>query len=483
MSAFVENPYTSESSFNYIDFAEAVKIAVKGLNEVLDEGISLHPLKEQRESVYNWRQIGLGIMGLADTLIKLRIKYGDEESLNFIDAIGSVMATSAITESNLLAKEYGSYPKYTNKVLDSQFLKQHVTPTLLYNRLDEIKKYGLRNSQLLTCAPTGSIATMLGISNGIEPLFAKSWERKTESLHGEDVYYTERPKVIAEYMFTNNISSDKELPNFIVTAHRISPYKRIDVQSTLQKHIDASISSTINLPNNATIEQVGDIYRYAWISNLKGVTIYRDGCKRSGILTTNENKEEKEVNENNKPKRGEVIKVNDQDAIGFKRKLMTGCGSLHCTAYFDVNSGNLVETYLSKGSTGGCNNFMIGLSRMISMAARGGIPIQDIVDQLMSTGACPSYAVRTATKHDTSKGSCCPMAVGYALKEMWEEFQGKEMKPKEQKAEPQIETIYARKNDKPVASFTYVKCPECGEPLTFEGGCNICKGCGWSKCD
>ena len=336
----------------------------------------------------------------------------------------------------------------------------------------------MRNSQLLTCAPTGSIATMLGISNGIEPLFAKSWQRKTESLHGKDVFYTERPKVIEELMEFKGIDKDEDLPDYVITAHEIDPFNRIKVQSKLQKHIDASISSTINISKDATIEDVENIYLQAWNSGLKGVTIYREGSMREGILTTEESKQEKEEVIYNKPERGEVIPVNDNDAIGFKRKLMTGCGSLHCTAFFDVNTGELVETYLSKGSTGGCNNFMVGLSRMISMASRAGVSIQDIVDQLMSTGSCPSYAARSATKHDTSKGSCCPMAVGYALKEMWEEFQGKEMKPKETK------TISTKdKKEEKNMNLNYATCPECGEQLTFEGGCNICKSCGYTKCD
>ena len=484
LSAFVEKPYTDEAYFNLVDFSKTVRIAVDGLNEVLDEGLSLHPLKEQIDTVKQWRQIGLGIMGLADALIKLGITYGSEESIIIINKIGLVMIQNAIKESNYLASELGAYAGFNEKVLETPFFNAHITNDL-YSLREDIKQYGLRNSQLLTCAPTGSIATMLGISNGIEPLFAKSWKRKTESLHGEDVYYIERPKVIQELMENQGIKNDEDLPSYVITSHDITPINRVKVQGTLQKYIDASISSTVNLPNEATIEDVKNVYLDAWKEGLKGVTIYRDGCAKGGILTVEDEKDEKNDVKTifSGPKRGEVIKVNDKDCVGFKRKLVTGCGSLHCTAYFDVNSGDLVETYLSKGSTGGCNNFMIGLSRMISMTARGGIPIQDIVDQLMSTGACPSYAVRTATKHDTSKGSCCPMAVGYALKEMWEEFQGKEMKPKEQKKEPEIETIYAIKNGKKMLSFTYTRCPECGEELSFEGGCNICRNCGYTKCD
>ena len=118
--------------------------------------------------------------------------------------------------------------------------------------------------------------------------------------------------------------------------------------------------------------------------------------------------EKKEVTPGEGLKRGEILLVSD-DVIGKKRKLITGCGSLHCIALFDPHTGALLETYLSKGSTGGCNNFMVGLSRMISISARGGISIETIVDQLNSSGSCPSYTARKVTRRDTSKGSCCPM--------------------------------------------------------------------------
>ena len=114
--------------------------------------------------------------------------------------------------------------------------------------------------------------------------------------------------------------------------------------------------------------------------------------------------------------RGSILQVDD-NVVGKKRKLTTGCGSLHCTAFFDPVTGQLLETYFSKGSTGGCANFMVGLSRTISLLSRSGVDIDTIVDQLNSCGSCPSYAVRSATKHDTSKGACCPMAIGNALKD------------------------------------------------------------------
>lgn len=248
------------------------------------------------------------------------------------------------------------------------------------------------------------------------------------------------------------------------------------MQKTWQECIDASISSTINLPYEATPEDVFNIYVEAWESGLKGITVFRDGCRRASILSTETPKEESKDNvATNGLARGEIIVASDK-VIGKKRKLTTGCGSLHVTAFFDAKTGDLMETYLSKGSSGGCNNYMIGLSRMMSLAARAGCNINNIVDQLDSCGVCPSYAVRKATKHDTSKGSCCPMAVGNALLEMWKEMQEELVnKPIQNRTETICKTP-----DKVVNTH---KCPECGEPITHEGGCNICKSCGWSKCD
>ena len=283
--------------------------------------------------------------------------------------------------------------------------------------MELVKKYGLRNSQLLTIAPTGTLSTMLGISGGIEPIYANYYERKTESLHGTDVYYKVYTKIVENYMKEFKITDDANLPEFFVTAMTLEYHQRIDMQSTWQRHIDASISSTVNVPNRFTVEETESLYLYAYEKGLKGITIFRDGCKRLGVLSTEETKKTGPV-AGDGLKRGEIVLVTD-DVLGKKRKLITGCGSLHCIALFDPHTGALLETYLSKGSTGGCNNFMIGLSRMISISARGGIDIYTIIDQLNSTGSCPSYSVRRATHKDTSKGSCCPMAVGNALLDMY----------------------------------------------------------------
>lgn len=419
-------------------------------------------------------------------LIKMNIKYGSKESIDLCDMIGHAMAYQAIVTSNKLAFEEGAYPKYkADAIYKSAYFSTHV------NELrDSIAINGLRNSQLLTIAPTGSLSSMLGVSGGIEPIYANYYERKTESLHGHDKYYKVYTPIVKKYMEEHDINDDKDLPDFFVTAQTLDYEERIDMQAVWQKHIDASISSTVNVPNDFTVEDTEKLYMRAWEKGLKGVTIFRDGCKRVSILSTDTTKKANDSTENNnetpqKLERGMIIKADD-NCIGKKRTLHTGCGTLHCEAFFDPDTGELLETYLSKGSTGGCNNFMIGLSRMISLAARGGIDIFSIVDQLKSSGTCPSYAVRHATKKDTSRGSSCPVAIGNALLDMYYEM-------KNEIYEDENEEIYI--NTKKIVKSPVFKnelrkeqikkpiCPECGGELIFEGGCNTCKDCGYSKCD
>lgn len=473
LGMFVKNPFTKNASIDWNDLETTVVGATMALNQVLIEGLTLHPLSIQQETVRDWRQIGLGTMGLAEMLIKLGIKYGSEESINLIKEVYRTIAITAIQESLSLAEELGCYPKCDKeKLVQSKFIKALNLPVSI---IDDIRKYGLYNSQLLTCAPTGSIGTMFETSTGVEPYFALSYTRKTQSLNGEDTYYQVDSKIVEDY---KKVTGDVKLPDYFVTSSDLNPIDRIKVQSALQEYTDASISSTVNLPNEVSIEDVYNIYIEAWKYNLKGITVYRSGCKREGILTTDkpEKKEESiqlEAVHDELP-RGFIVKADD-NCIGFKRTLTTGCGTLHVESFFDPETGELRETYLSKGSKGGCNNYMIGLSRMISLAARGGLSIEAIIDQLNSCGVCPSYAVRTATKKDTSKGACCPTAVGIAIKDMYKEAQDRIQRCIPEKSSKQV-------YEKPEI-FEYDECPECRQKgLTHIGGCDQCILCGWSRC-
>ena len=282
LSEFVLYPFTEQAQIDWDCLEEATRLAVRALNQVLIEGATLHPLKEQQDSCLKWRQIGLGTTGLADCLIKLGITYGSEDSCKAIEKIYRKIATDAVLESLDMAKEYGCYPACKKELLPkSSFIKSLGLPT---DMLKDIKQYGLYNSQILTCAPTGSIGTMLNCSTGVEPQFALRYTRKTQSLEGKDTFFDAYAKIVEDYLQIHTNATG--LPKYFITSESINPIDRVKVQSTLQRFIDASISSTVNLPKEATVNQVAEIYKEAWKQGLKGITVYRRGCKREGILTT-----------------------------------------------------------------------------------------------------------------------------------------------------------------------------------------------------
>ena len=290
LSEFVKHPFTKYARFEFEKFGEMVRSGVIYLNEILDENMNLHPLEQQREMSKELRQIGLGIMGLADMFIKMGVRYGSSESISLIHQIGRIMVNEALRQSAIMAEADGPFPRFNKEaVLKSPFLRENADSDVI----ELIEEHGLRNSQLLTIPPTGSIATLVGCSNGVEPIFQVAYTRKSESLHHEDTYYKVFTPIVKEYMNANNLSYEDDLPDHIVTTSNLDYKERIEVQATWQQYIDASISSTVNVPHEFTVEQVEDLYLYAGERGLKGITIYRDGCARSGILITDHRKDKK----------------------------------------------------------------------------------------------------------------------------------------------------------------------------------------------
>ena len=470
LSAFVEAPFSKTPAFNLPEFKSAVRIAIRALNDVLDEGLPLHPLPEQRESVRDWRQIGLGIMGFGDMLLMLGYNYDSQNALKMIKIIGETLVQTGLDESCKLAQEKGAFPKCdATKLINSNFIKWHVEQGTINEQLiAKIYDNGLRNSQLFTIAPTGSISTMLGVTGGVEPIFATHYTRKTESLHGEEKYYDVYTPIV-QYMLDNKII-DKLQVKTIATAQTINPFDRVQVQGKWQEYIDASISSTVNLVEDTSEETIFQLYVAAWECGCKGLTVYRAGCKKEGVLTVDKPKEEKPPTPSDNTIQIPIIDTSIDNCTAHGTKIMTGCGSLWITAYFHNETGQLCHIFLDKGSKGGCNSFMIGLSRLISLAGKKGATVDEIVDQLNSVPACPSYVVRTKTKGDTSPGKCCPSAIANALKQLNNNFVINhifEQHPVEVEEE----------------KIEIAKCPICGKDLAHTGGCITCFECGYSKCD
>lgn len=470
LAEFVKDPFGKRPAFDIPSFKQAVKVAIRALNQVLDEGLPLHPLQIQRDSVAKWRQIGLGIMGFGDMLIKMRIPYGSDRCSNLIATIGMALCNVGLQESALLAKELGTFEAYNEDyILSSFYLQSKIKEGVIYEEtIDLIKAYGLRNSQLFTIAPTGSIGTMFGVSTGVEPIYdVNGFARTTKSLNAEDKVYMEYPNIVQRAIEADDIDMLNNKPAYLIGAKDLDFMSRVKTQADWQVWIDASISSTLNLPKESPVEDVFKAYVAAHELGCKGLTVFRDGCKKEGILKGVAKEEKPEPTQLN------AIDTDINHCIAFGSKLQTGCGSLWMTVYFHKKTGQLCHIFLNKGSKGGCNSYMVGLSRLISLAGKKGATVEEIVDQLKSVVACPSFVSRKTTEANISDGRSCAEAVGRELLKLHEQFKINYLN------QPEITQL---KIDNEV-KIEIAKCPECGAELSHTGGCINCYNCGWTKCD
>ena len=478
---FVKNPFTKQAHLDTDALRDTISIAVRMLDDIID--VNKFPDKIYENYQKGMRTIGIGITGLADMLAMLGMKYDSQEARDYVESLMQMITNAEYYASVQLAKEKGCFPLCEpDKHADSTYVKS----VLEHDVIDEMSKYGIRNAKIQAVAPCGTISMVFGnnCSSGIEPIFSLSYDRKVK-IGGQDDKDVKIVKMMdyAYYLYHKLKDESKQLDfdehDIFPTALNMSVNDHVAMLAIISKYTDMSVSKTINVPTEASFDEVKDIYIQCWKNGIKGCTIFRPNAIRQGILLT-ENKDDKPKPESTSSilPRGSIIEPSN-DLIGKKRKIQTGCGSLHVLAFFDPIDGNLQEVYFNKGSTGGCANFMTGLSRMVSLLCRAGVDIMTIKDQLDSTGVCPSYATRKATHHDTSKGSCCPMAIGNALVEMYNEMQS-ELDDKEDEEKP-----VKKAHVEPIKDVNVHQqlCPECGEQLVFEGGCCTCKSCGYTKCE
>lgn len=483
LSEFVVNPYTDDAYFDSASFCEAVHNGIIYLNKIVDLNANRHALPQQKEMALKFRNCGLGIMGYATMLMRLGMKYGSHNAIMFSDSLFNMMFTTAVRASSDLAKIEGTFPGWDSNVFNSNIMINHFSQ----GEIALLQNYGLRNCSLLSIAPTGSIATMLGESGGIEPEFAISYTRRTVGLtDNEDHYYTVYCKAAREYLELHP-DCNGELPNYFVSSADINPISRVETQAVIQKHIDTAISSTVNLPETATEDDMARIYLEAWKQGTKGLTIFRSGCKREAILTTGGTKPNKSENKPQNAQdilnRGMIIGVDD-DLMSIKKTIINGCGKFYLHVDFDENTLEFLETYIDIGSGGGCERNLQFISRLISLALRAGVPLEAIIDQAYSIRPCNAYIARTRTHGDTSPGTSCPSAIGKALEAMKKkaiELYGDDSDDTQvSKEENHLQK--GGQKDVVVMQEANAKCPECGADLRFEGGCDLCPECGYSHC-
>ena len=477
LSKYVKKPYHTDAKVDYDSLQIDVYDVVKALNNVLQEGISKHALPQQAEFAQFWRAIGLGTMGLAEMFIKLNLKYDSEEAIITTKIIMRNIAATAVMASLDMAKSRGCYPGCCTKedkelLANSNFIQALNLPESVIN---DIKEYGLYNSQLLTCAPTGSISNLFRTSGGIEPYFAFSYNRMTKSLVGEDKSFEVREKVVDDYMNSSLSWYDwKDNPIF-VCSQNIDPMMRIKMQAAAQMYIDASISSTINLPETATIEDVGRLYFEAYKEGCKGLTIFRAGCKRGAILTTEKPKEKKEEIKEKKVIFDSIEPIHRSTlgtTYGQTQQKKCACGKLYVTCNKD-EQGNIVELFTHTSKGGICQANLNAVTRMVSLSLRSGVKVAEIVDQLKGIH-CPACQALRA-KGQNVDGLSCPDIMSKVL------FDTFTLKKKEvwNSVEQNLTQIVTLQEDDGL-----VECPECHQKtLRHEAGCVSCTSCGYSKCN
>jgi ribonucleoside-diphosphate reductase alpha chain len=462
----VDNPFAPNASFNYDKFAGAVDLGIKALDEILDYGKESQPLEENKKCIDDWRSVGLGIFGLGDALIALGVRYGSADAIKTVSNITHDMMQQALETSCELAKEKGTFGKYNWDYIKESPIIAHFPKTR-----EKIEKYGLRNASLLSFAPTGSIATMAEMSGGAEPLFALFYDRTTHALEKEGKFFKVFAKSIVGLCKYHNIDintvTEKELKErfpFVVSAHDINPIDRVKMQAAMQDYIDNSISSTVNMHNSATVEDIFNTYIEAWKNGCKGLTIFRDGCDRTPILVKEKKEEQKQhglwghikpnsvtpIKRKNLPENVEFDAQNDTRHTACVR-------NMH--GFTTTLDGNLFEVFTF--NTGGCSSNISTITRLCSLVLRLGGTHEELDAVLRDTNcaACMELIKQGRTDISKSCGNAIADIIATNLKKISKPLQEKD-------------------------TSEYLECPNCGQKgFRPEGKCGQCYKCNWSRCE
>ena len=473
-----------EGDFQWDDFKETVRLGVRYLDDVIDYNVDRHALDIQKQNAMNDRRVGLGIMGLGDMLMLRGIKYDSDEALTAVDEVLQVLSTTAYHTSVELAKEKGPF----NNFRWGGYSKSKFVKNLPKSLRDQIREHGIRNSTILTVAPTGSGAIVAQVTSGIEPIFSTSYMRRVKKNEGYGDEFDEFK--VVHPSIQRRFGDDENLPSYVVTAHDVDPYFRVKMQGVIQKYIDASISSTVNLPSDVSVETVADIYQTAYKAGLKGITVYREGS-REGILVTEDKKKDEKVKEEAaklaKQLSTEALqttlrpRVRPRDTAGMTRRIRTGEGTLYITINHDENG--LCEVFTTIGKAGGNAAAQAeAISRLISLSLRSGMDVNEIIKQLKGiSGPNPVW-------ENGQLILSTPDAIGKALEQHLKEFKldtsQNELKSRipVQTKESESTTFSMDNGNSDGNSKNLITCPECGATVIHESGCVTCKNCGYTKC-
>ena len=450
----------TKDDVNWEELKTVVRYSVRFLDNVIDA--TPYHFEENRKNQQAERRIGLGTMGLAELLIKLRIRYGSPESLEFLDKLYGFIAREAYLASAEIAEEKGSFERFElEPFLQSGFMKNMVE---VYPEVGEaIRKKGMRNVTVLTQAPTGSTGTMVGTSTGIEPYFAFEYYR--QSRLGLDKQYVP----IAKHWLDEH--PGEELPDYFVTAMDLSAEDHIRVQAAIQRWVDSSISKTANAPHDFTIEETKKLYELAFELGCKGVTIYRDGSRDEQVLIKDDKKTLNDTENIDQKAQDQKYKERPQVLSGFTYRYNTPFGK----AYITINDldGVPSEVFLNVGKAGSDIFAMSeALGRVISLFLRygeHGNKSDLLIKHLKGIGGSGAVGF----------GPNRVLSIADAVAKAMEEHVSMKSKTVIKQIPLQEDNQKSLQLESNEADF----CTSCGAAALINAeGCKLCTNCGFSKC-
>ncbi len=483
LSKFVD----ANGDFDFVELGEVARTATRFLDNIIDYNMDAHALPKIREAVASDRRVGLGITGLGDALVRMGIKYDSEEALQIVDRMMETICRAAYQTSIDLAREKGQFPLFDWEGMKQSKFIQNLPPELQ----EQIEQFGIRNCTVLTVPPVGTGSIVARSSSGIEPIFETSYRRRVKQEDGES--FTEYK--VYHPLIRDLFGDDDHVPDYVVTAHDIDPFFRVRMQGIIQRWVDSSISSTVNLAREVSVETVADVYITAYRAGLKGITVYREGS-REGILVTDKKPAAEAAPapadadasapaasaNGSAPTKPRRLQPRHRPAItlGTTERIRTGDGNLYVTINEDENG--LCEVFASLGKAGGSAAAQSeAMCRLISLGLRSGLDPRAIVAELKGiSGPSPVW-------DNGELILSAPDAIGRALERYLERRgdpvngNGHARVPVEAVIKAAAESdAYQGPGAMPARPMS--SCPDCGSPVLHESGCLLCKHCGWSKC-
>ena len=454
-----------------------VHTTTRFLDNVIDaNSYSVDKIEEMTRTT---RKIGLGVMGFADMLIKMRVPYDSEKGLELGRDVMRFIRDEADAMSEQLTETRGVFPGFKGSIYDAPGQPR------------------MRNACRLTVAPTGTISMIAGCSSGIEPLFALSYH-KHNILGGESLIYVDEQfeeaareggfysDDLMEFLASGGSLQERDdVPGWakqlFVTAADISPEMHVRMQGAFQESVDAAISKTINFPNSATENDVERAYMLAWELGCKGITVYRAGSREAEVLTAGQEQTAADDSEDDPASADMLVERNRPPVIrGITERVRTGHGNMYVTINYD-ESDKPFEVFIAVGKAGGCDSAQLeGISRLATLALRAGIDPTEVIKHLQGITCCPAWDGGTLVR---SAPDGLALVLGRHLKQ---DFSGPPAKAEDSAIQPGM-LIPANKQANGAnghVSANRNRCPECSAgTLIYQEGCQSCLECGYNKCD